>query len=90
MCGIAGIYSDNPFPPLLIENMTDQIKHRGPDDEGFLLFNSNLGQTNIFGGKSTPSSVFQTKLAYLPEKVLGGTDGHPANLAMGAQTIVDC
>jgi asparagine synthase (glutamine-hydrolysing) len=41
MCGIAGIYS---FKEKLnldgIKRMTDSLRHRGPDDEGFLAVNS--------------------------------------------------
>jgi asparagine synthase (glutamine-hydrolysing) len=36
MCGIAGIFSRRaPQPPLLIRQMTDAIRHRGPDSSGF-------------------------------------------------------
>lgn len=38
MCGIAGIYnlSDEPVEPELVRRMSDLIKHRGPDDSGFM------------------------------------------------------
>lgn len=40
MCGIAGIVSkDFIDSPILIKLMTDKLKHRGPDDEGFLALN---------------------------------------------------
>src|ERR1019366_7509423 len=35
MCGIAGfVRIDQPAQPSLVEAMCDQIRHRGPDDEG--------------------------------------------------------
>src|SRR5450759_5983954 len=35
MCGIAGfVRLDQPAQPSLVEAMCDQIRHRGPDDEG--------------------------------------------------------
>jgi asparagine synthase (glutamine-hydrolysing) len=40
MCGISGIYhyaSDEPVSEQILRRMTDVIKHRGPDDEGFYL-----------------------------------------------------
>jgi asparagine synthase (glutamine-hydrolysing) len=44
MCGIAGIYNLNNrlVEKYLLKKMTDIIKHRGPDDEGFYL-NENIG-----------------------------------------------
>ena len=38
MCGIAGIFepgSDATIEPALLKKMSDTIRHRGPDDEGF-------------------------------------------------------
>src|ERR1700733_3517091 len=37
MCGIAGIFNLNgePVSPVLVRKMTDAIRHRGPDGEGF-------------------------------------------------------
>ncbi|MBX2995756.1 MAG: asparagine synthase (glutamine-hydrolyzing) [Bdellovibrionaceae bacterium] len=39
MCGISALISPTPFPARLIEQMTDIIKHRGPD--GFGYFHEN-------------------------------------------------
>ncbi|MCB9109954.1 MAG: asparagine synthase (glutamine-hydrolyzing) [Anaerolineales bacterium] len=37
MCGLAGIFNVNgePVSPVILRKMTDAIKHRGPDGEGF-------------------------------------------------------
>lgn len=40
MCGIAGISCKQNINPILIKKMTDIIRHRGPDDEGFLAINT--------------------------------------------------
>ena len=41
MCGITGAYSfKGSINPDLIRRMTDSLRHRGPDDEGFLAGNS--------------------------------------------------
>ncbi len=41
MCGIAGIYTFREnLKPDPIKKMTDTLRHRGPDDEGFLAVNS--------------------------------------------------
>lgn len=39
MCGIAGVFNitGEPVSPVIIRKMTDSIKHRGPDAEGFYI-----------------------------------------------------
>ncbi|MBN4065890.1 asparagine synthase (glutamine-hydrolyzing) [Candidatus Amoebophilus asiaticus] len=65
MCGIAGILSLSAGQSDLasyIKSMTDTLRHRGPDDEGFLL----LGESEfrIVGASDTPKEVFQSSLSY--------------------------
>jgi asparagine synthase (glutamine-hydrolysing) len=40
VCGIAGIYSKEKTEKSWILNMTNALKHRGPDDEGYLAVSS--------------------------------------------------
>ena len=37
MCGISGVYAPNngPIDPDIVRRMTDALRHRGPDDEGY-------------------------------------------------------
>ncbi len=42
MCGIVGFYNAKGWNPSHLRKMTDALKHRGPDDEGF-YFNKELG-----------------------------------------------
>lgn len=35
MCGIAGVVSSRPIDDQLLERLVENLKHRGPDDEGF-------------------------------------------------------
>jgi asparagine synthase (glutamine-hydrolysing) len=40
MCGICGVYNHadgEPVPHSLVERMTESIRHRGPDEDGFLF-----------------------------------------------------
>jgi asparagine synthase (glutamine-hydrolysing) len=41
MCGICGIFDfkGTPVDPELLQRMTDRIRHRGPDGEGYLVSN---------------------------------------------------
>jgi len=45
MCGIAGIFSSDSreITPELIFRMTNVLKHRGPDGEGYALINTSTG-----------------------------------------------
>ncbi len=55
MCGIAGIYSSkNEARPEWVKLMTDTLKHRGPDDEGFLAADAKTGKIyyNLTGDES--------------------------------------
>jgi len=59
MCGIAGIISINKQPldvPLLMA-MTDKVRHRGPDDEGYLFFEEAQNQLSSYCGPDSPSLI---------------------------------
>ena len=45
MCGITGIFNFNnePMSISMLKRMTDALKHRGPDDEGYTLIHSKDG-----------------------------------------------
>jgi asparagine synthase (glutamine-hydrolysing) len=66
MCGIAGIVSYNADFKIKesIIPMLNEIKHRGPDDEG-CVFISETNTTTTFG-KDTPSEVRNSSLPYSP------------------------
>lgn len=56
MCGISGIFQMGGLQgvdPLLLSRMTDLIRHRGPDDEGFVLWQGNK-LISYSGPDSTP------------------------------------
>lgn len=61
MCGICGIYNlDNrPIDLDHLQHMTDIIRHRGPDDEGYLLIDTVNGTLRNCHGKDTILEISQ-------------------------------
>ena len=62
MCGISGIISkDLGFQKSLVA-MNRLVKHRGPDDEGFIYLNNNK-IVRLAGAETNPLSIIQHSLA---------------------------
>lgn len=77
MCGICGYYSfEKPISTHNIVAMTDAIKHRGPDDEGFWISDGLIGES--FCGNDSTLEV-KEKLPKLIET--------KANLALGFRRL---
>ncbi len=68
MCGIVGLIHLNSKPVAAAElrAMADAIRHRGPDDVGYILGDAPAGDYAIFGGDDTPADVFGYPLPYAP------------------------
>jgi asparagine synthase (glutamine-hydrolysing) len=69
MCGICGIInlsggSDDLRNPL--ELMTKALRHRGPDDEGYLLVSK--GKTAIYKGDDTSKKLLDSPVPYYPSE----------------------
>ena len=89
MCGIAGIAgTQGGLAPLhSIKKMTDVIRHRGPDDEGFAFFEPGEDRVSFYGGADTPESVYGAGLAYTPTRPLAGRQHEGAMLALGHRRL---
>jgi asparagine synthase (glutamine-hydrolysing) len=66
MCGIAGILSSYILTARNICQMTNIIRHRGPDDKGFIILKHDSELISA-GGKDTPKDVWETITPYRPE-----------------------
>lgn len=91
MCGIAGFISFLPLSVKIIQDMANIISYRGPDDEGFLVFERFNSAPLIAGGDVTPRINEKGRPSYFPDKLieeLGDTD---AQIAFGHRrlSIVD-
>lgn len=66
MCGIAAIFSSTPQPLTpVIRKMAGLVRHRGPDDEGYLQIDAK-GKSEVFYGDDTPPAVRSAKLPWSP------------------------
>lgn len=73
MCGIAAIFPGQHLQIADLKKMTDTIRHRGPDDEGFLIVRVERN-LEFYAGKDTPtacmSAAQRQKYPYLPSDQL--------------------
>jgi len=68
MCGISGILSTSFISVNTLVAMNEMISHRGPDDEGYVLFSIKDSQECVYGGKTTPTNVYSSPISYCPQK----------------------
>ena len=71
--------------------MTQLIRHRGPDDEGYILFKEDSQPPIILGGCDTPSEVYKSPLPYCPKKQVQEQKEIPCIASLGHRrlSIVD-
>lgn len=88
MCGIAGIINlsgNIQNIPVHIKTMTDTLRHRGPDDEGFLFFNSS--EIIPAFGKDTPQSVIHSLYNYSPKVSVKNIQDESIRFALGHRRL---
>lgn len=56
MCGIFGVFSKDSLEPSLVAAMSEVLRHRGPDDEGFVAFRAD-GANDWLKGHDTPPDM---------------------------------
>ena len=54
MCGVAGIFNFNGVDLRVVEAISDILRHRGPDDEGFMIFDENYIGHSLKGKDTVP------------------------------------
>jgi len=70
MCGISGIFSlsGRLLDQVLLQQMTDIINHRGPDDEGYVLIDTAAKTSLPLAGADTVAEL-KAVLPAIPQKV---------------------
>jgi asparagine synthase (glutamine-hydrolysing) len=77
MCGIAGLIVQTPNQIISVshlQQMTSLIRHRGPDDEGYALFNNGNEPPHRYGGTDTPGDVFASAYPFAPDEQISERD----------------
>jgi asparagine synthase (glutamine-hydrolysing) len=67
--------------------MNDLIRHRGPDDEGFLLFQSPSSRPVVCGGPDTPRDAYTHEMAYAPAHTIDDRKEMPVVIAFGHRRL---
>ncbi|MGE0825498.1 MAG: asparagine synthase (glutamine-hydrolyzing) [Candidatus Binatia bacterium] len=73
MCGIVGLWRlhHHPIEPVLIQRAATALRHRGPDDEGYLLVNTSNGGVRQCSGDETIDAL---SLPHVVETTNGAFD----------------
>lgn len=94
MCGIAGLLLPTARPALgRLAAMCQLLRHRGPDDVGYLLWSGAEGQAPLLlGDADTPESAYGAPVSWAPRAPRAPGDlGPPARVLLGHRrlSIVD-
>ncbi len=87
MCGVSGFVSTNPRPAFPILGMTDIIRHRGPDDEGFALFNNGRQAPLLLGNGDYIARYSRSSLPYAPSASKVEALTNSATVALGHRRL---
>lgn len=93
MCGIVGFISPSPVCARYVANMADCIRHRGPDDEGYLLVGAPGSPAAAYSGPDTVSSHNSHHgVGYLPRQDIRAAKELAVSVALGHRrlSILDC
>lgn len=72
MCGILALWGTREVPPpTRLRSALETIRHRGPDDEGYILAGARSGKVTAFGGNDTTPEL---RLAHIDSADVTGFD----------------
>lgn len=85
MCGIAALVGGRPVQLGELNQMLDAIRHRGPDDAGWVAFGGQTYFPHIGGGADTPAACYAAALPYAPK--VNAEAPQDATLALGHRRL---
>ena len=86
MCGIAVLVAPQRCAAGAIRAMTDLARHRGPDDEGYLLIEDVGSPLEILGGPATPRAAYASDAPFAPG-ARWQHDDRPVRVALGHRRL---
>ena len=86
MCDLCGFLAPTPVPASAILPMTNLARHRGPDDEGYLLVRAPGSAPEILGGADTPDDAYRSGAPFAPTATMTTSD-QPVTLAFGHRRL---
>ncbi|MFY7948205.1 MAG: hypothetical protein ACOVRP_03225, partial [Gemmatimonas sp.] len=75
-----------PTAVATVAAMARALRHRGPDDEGYLLYDGH-GEPRLLAGDDTPRVVAEAAMPWQPQGRVADEPGHTAALVMGHQRL---
>ena len=89
MCGIVGRVHLNgePIDGRHMQRMLNALKHRGPDDEGYLFVDTGGNRHVPVGGWDTPDTVFTSDVPYAPRQMNSCASSEGFDMALGHRRL---
>jgi len=88
MCGITALVSPNAAPlGALARAMSAAVAHRGPDDEGHVVFPVTGGAPVVAGGERTPAACYEYRAPYAPRPGAESLLDAPARVGLGHRRL---
>jgi asparagine synthase (glutamine-hydrolysing) len=88
MCGIVGILDlkGRTPDPMMLKSMMDIIRHRGPEDEGYVLINQATSHFQTYAGPDSPEIIQKYQPVFELSEIV-----FPANLGLSHRrfSIID-
>ena len=87
MCGITAIISPESTRYVVLSALNQMIRHRGPDDEGYVVFQAPGEKPEIYGGNDTPEHVYSSQFDHCPVKKIGDFPDRTFSVGLGHRRL---